>query len=73
MKKIKVEIEVTYESIRRVACIVTGKVLSDEQIDILVNNAETLKVDTSVMEDETGNVDNVLATMVIATCDKNFE
>lgn len=64
-KEVKVEMSVSYDVIRQMFCIASGKVLTDEKIDGLVGGI-TIVVDLDSLGDAKKDTEQMLGTLVLS-------
>lgn len=65
MKNVVVQFSVSYDTIRRMFCMVTGKVISDEQIDEVIEQ-NVLNVDTNTLGDAKDQTEQMLGALILA-------
>ncbi len=64
-KEVKVQFSVSYDIIRQMFCVVSGKVLTDEKIDELVGS-EVLFIDTKNLEVARKDTEEMLGAVILA-------
>lgn len=64
-KEVKVQFSVSYDTIRQMFCMVSGKILTDEKIDVMVGD-ETIFVDTKNLEGARNDTEQMLGAIVLS-------
>ncbi len=65
-KGVKVQLTVSYDRIRQVMCVLSGKVLSDSDIDELVGN-DVLDLDTNAFGEESNEgIEQVICALILS-------
>jgi hypothetical protein len=65
MKNVNVLLTVSYDKIRQTMCVLTGQVLTDQQIDELVGE-EVLSLESHVFDESKEEIDTILSAMILA-------
>lgn len=65
MKNVVVQFSVSYDTIRKMFCMVTGKVISDEQIDEVIDG-NVVNVDTNTLGDAKDQTEQMLGALILA-------
>lgn len=64
-KEVKVQLTVSYDKIRQVMCLMSGKVLQDSELEELIGN-EILNLDTNVFGESKDEIEQVISAMILA-------
>jgi hypothetical protein len=63
-KQVKVQLTVSYDKLRQVMCLISGKVLTDQDINELVGN-EVLSLETNVFGESKEEIESVISAMIL--------
>ena len=64
-KEVKVQLTVSYDKIRQVMCLMSGKVLQDSELEELIGN-EILNLETNVFGESKEEIEQVISAMILA-------
>ncbi len=65
-KELSVEFSVSYDIIRQIFCMVSGKVLTDEKIDEMIPTSEVYLIDMNILGKDKKDVENMLGAIVLS-------
>ena len=65
-KELRVEFSVSYDIIRQMFCVVSGKVLTDEKIDEMIPTSEVYLIDMNILGKDKKDVENMLGVVVLS-------
>ena len=65
IKEVKVQLTVSYDKIRQVMCLMSGKVLQDSEIEELIG-AEVLNLETNIFGESKEEIEQVISAMILA-------
>ena len=65
-KELRVEFSVSYDIIRKMFCVVSGKVLTDEKIDEMIPTSEVYLIDMDILGKDKKDVENMLGAVVLS-------
>jgi hypothetical protein len=63
-KKAVVQLSVSYDRIRQVMCLISGKILDDKELDELIGN-EVLIIPTDILNDSQDQIEQLISTMIL--------
>jgi hypothetical protein len=63
-KQVKVQLTVSYDKLRQVMCLISGKVLTDQDINELVGD-EVLSLETNVFGESKEEIESVISAMIL--------
>lgn len=71
-KEVKVQLSVSYDKIRQIMCLMSGKVLQDSELEELIGN-EIVNIETSSLGESTEEIEQLISAIVLVQKTKEKE